>query len=58
MPIEIRELVIKATISTEKKNSALAGGGTRKKGDSENDNEKIQKIINEVSSIIKNKEER
>jgi len=56
MPIEIKELVIKATISSDKKTAI--SGGNRKLAGSDEDNKNAQKIMNEILSRIKNREER
>jgi len=56
MPIEIKELVIKATVSSDKK-TAISGGNKKKAG-SDEDNKNAQKIMNEVLSKIRNQEER
>jgi hypothetical protein len=58
MPIEIKELIIKATVSTENRRAVTGGGAKAKRADTESDNVNVQKIINEVFSKIKNKEER
>ncbi len=52
MPIEIRELIIKATVSGEG-NSAGSGGG------SDDDKQAmIQECVDQVMEILKEKEER
>lgn len=52
MPLEIRELVIKATVGGEKSNASSNSGGT-------NGNElSINEIVDKVLEIIKEKNER
>ncbi|MBN9297683.1 MAG: hypothetical protein J0I41_11755 [Filimonas sp.] len=54
MPIEIRELVIKATVSS----AAPAGGGQQSNAAQSADDSKVQRILDEVLKKIKNKNER
>jgi hypothetical protein len=52
MPIEIRELIIKATVSGEKSNTSANGVGGKRSESS------INEIVDKVLEIIKEKNER
>jgi hypothetical protein len=56
MPIEIRELVIKATIAEN--SSATAASATGGTGGGATDDASVQKIVDQVLSKIRNKNER
>jgi|GEM_PF-6498042 len=60
MPIEIKELIIKATVSTEARRGATTGGSGKKqqKADGEQDNANVQKIASAIMQRIRSKEER
>ena len=52
MPIEIRELVIKADVSSQKGSPGSTGGGSLNK------EEMIQEIVDQVLEVLANKNER
>jgi len=52
MPIEIRELVIKADVSSE------GGAASARGGSSTNKEEIIQEVVDKVLEVIENKNER
>jgi hypothetical protein len=52
MPIEIRELVIKATVEREQSST------TQGQSPEQRNNVQMQKVINQIIKILKNKNER
>ncbi len=56
MPIEIRELVIKATIAENAPSTAAPAAGNT--GGGATDDATVQKIVDQVLSKIRNKNER
>jgi hypothetical protein len=55
MPIEIKELVIKATVSSDTNKSIASLNNAN---DEDKDNKNAQKIINDIMTKIKNRDER
>ena len=56
MPIEVRELVIKAVVSQDNANGASGGGASQGNGGSQE--EIIQACVEKVMDILKEKNER
>lgn len=58
MPIEIRELVIKATVNQEQQTTASPGGTTNSPGVADDKEALISQAVEEVLRIIDHKKER
>lgn len=58
MPIEVRELVIKATVVQEGAAAAARGGGSTADGNTSSTEEIIKTCVEKVLEILKDKNER
>ena len=62
MPIEIKELVVRATVNEQPNNAASGGGNSTVNGNSQNDADpttvQVKKSVEAILDILKRKNER